>query len=97
MGSGPTLVALFYPHLFKGPISKCSHMLGPLGLWLQHVDLGDTLGFWQCIPVIPQRRSVVEGMEEKQDIWSGHRRSGKRAMVLGDGPQLATSQGGALS
>lgn len=43
MGSGPTHVAVFYPHLCKSLISKRGHMLGSQGLWLQHVDLGDTL------------------------------------------------------
>lgn len=46
MGSGPAPVALFYLHLFKGPICKCSHVLGPWGygfnmwIWGTHLASG---------------------------------------------------------
>ena len=47
IGLGPTLMTPFYiNHLFKGPVSKCSHILSSWGLRLQTCESGVT----QLIP-----------------------------------------------
>lgn len=43
MGLAPSLVTLFYLiHVFKGPTSKYSHILGIWGLGLQYMNLVET-------------------------------------------------------
>lgn len=60
-GQGLPVWPYFTRTSLKAPSPNASHTLGPQGLRLQHVDLRDTLGLWQCTPVIPQTHSVQEG------------------------------------